>query len=379
MDIPYLIFILLLLILTYYSFIRNDNKSFLIALCVVFVFIGLRAPVVGADTWNYYLYFTGARSFYNEDTRELEPAFLLYNEICRVIFFKEGQLYILMNTFLSFFMIAKLVKKYSERKTLSVLFFFFIVSYPNYFVALRQILGISFLLVGVWCVAGNKSFKWLSYLLFTFVGYSFHTSIAIFSAIFLVLYFVRINRLVGILAIILSVLFGLVLQKLDVFMLLDIFFSNGVGLERLEGYADNADQNFTDDIQIFLVLRYSLVALISIIMIPKEKISNWFTLIYLFGVCLQNIFFGFVLIGRLTLPFDIFGIIVYTWIFSRGSPCFLGKRRLPYILTVLVILYFTQSFIKSQINYEITSNDRMHPYYFFFEDYRNHPSRKYVY
>lgn len=326
MDIPYLVFIIILLILTYYSFVRDDNKTFLIAVCVVFIFIGLRAPVVGADTWNYYLYFTGARRFYNQDTRELEPAFLLYNEICRIILLKEGQLYILMNTFLSLFMITKLVNKYSYRKTLSVLFFFFIVSYPNYFVALRQILGISCLLVGVWCVIGNKSYKWLSYILFSFVGYSFHTSIAIFSVIFIALYFIRINRLVGILAIIFSVIFGLVLQKLDVFMLLDIVFSNEVGIERLQGYSDNAEEHFSNDIKIFLVLRYSIVALISLIMLPKEKVSNWFTLIYLFGICLHNLFFGFELIGRLVLPFDIFGIIVYTWIFSKEN-MLLQKRN----------------------------------------------------
>lgn len=85
MDYPYIILLFLLLFLSYqeWKHPQYSNSLFRCACWIVFIFIAFRAPVVGADTWDYYRYATGIRNFYNADSRELEPLYQLYNNLFR--------------------------------------------------------------------------------------------------------------------------------------------------------------------------------------------------------------------------------------------------------------------------------------------------------
>ena len=80
-DYPYIIFYFILLFLSYQYWVTGNQSVAKCSIVVAFVFFVLRAPVVGADTWNYVKYLTGERNFYNEDTRDLEIAFVVYREI----------------------------------------------------------------------------------------------------------------------------------------------------------------------------------------------------------------------------------------------------------------------------------------------------------
>ena len=70
-----------MLFLAYQYWKRQDPRLIKWAFILQFAFIALRAPVVGADTWDYVRYLAGERDFYNYDTRELEPLFIVYREI----------------------------------------------------------------------------------------------------------------------------------------------------------------------------------------------------------------------------------------------------------------------------------------------------------
>lgn len=60
---------------------KPDPKLVKWAFFLEFVFIAFRAPVVGADTWNYVRYLDGERNFYNYDPRPLEAGFVIYRQV----------------------------------------------------------------------------------------------------------------------------------------------------------------------------------------------------------------------------------------------------------------------------------------------------------
>ena len=66
MDVPYIVFILFLLLLSGLYWKNPKRTYFVIAIWVVLFFIGFRSRVVGgADSINYVRFFTGEQNFYN--------------------------------------------------------------------------------------------------------------------------------------------------------------------------------------------------------------------------------------------------------------------------------------------------------------------------
>lgn len=81
MDYPYIILYIILLLLVY-KYIKTKKQEYAsTSLLIAFVFIAFRAPVVGADTWDYIRFLTGERNFYNADEREMEILSKGYREI----------------------------------------------------------------------------------------------------------------------------------------------------------------------------------------------------------------------------------------------------------------------------------------------------------
>ena len=103
MDVPYIVFILFLLLLSGLYWKNPKRTYFVIAIWVVLFFIGFRSRVVGgADSINYVRFFTGEQNFYNiNDTRDLEPLLMAYNAVLRVLLFNNGTLYLFVTTFIA--------------------------------------------------------------------------------------------------------------------------------------------------------------------------------------------------------------------------------------------------------------------------------------
>ena len=83
------------------------------------------------------------------------------------------------------------------------------------------------------------------------------------------------------------------------------------------------------------------------------------------------------MIHRIVPPLIMFGSILVTWCFDREYYIKLQKRKTINIILVLMLLYLTRANINDCINYDVYNSGRMHPYYFFFQDYNDHPSIKY--
>lgn len=379
MDYPYIFNFLIMLFLAYQYWKKPDARFIKWAFILQFAFIALRAPVVGADTWDYVRYLAGERDFYNYDSRELEPLFIVYREILVALHCNRLAV-MLINSFLSCYPLYLLVKRFSNNVPLSLAMLPILNFYYLYFCGLRQILAIAILILAMLYVYDEKKKKWTVFVLLSFVAWNFHTSAAIYAAIFVAAYFIKFkSRTVLISAVAISALMGIVLQSFNVFDAFNFFLNMNVSAtERLEGYLQEGRD--TREIEsIMLTLRPSLIAIGVFMFMDKEKLNHWFTVLYAVQLVLSNLFISVPMIFRLTCGFVVFGSIVFTWVLGNDYYNRCKQRQLVNKILIVFFLYFGQSIVKSNMDsyIDLTSSGRMHPYYFIWEDYSDHPSIKY--
>lgn len=379
MDYPYVLNYFLMLILAYLYWKQPNNKYVIWAFALQFIFIAFRAPVVGADTWNYIRYLDGERNFYNNDSRELEIGFQIYRQI---LVFLHGNrfVYMVINTLLTCYPVYLLIKKYSYNPPLSLALVSIFNLYYLYFCGLRQILGLAVLFMCIIYFLNDGKRKYLIYVLGTVLGYLFHTSIVIYSLIFAIAFLLKhtLTKKILIGGVVLSALVGVFLQTLNIGQIFNFILSlNFSATERLEGYLESENMNVISSI--FLTLRPSIVALIIFGFIDKEKVNHLFTSIYFIGVVLGNLFVSVPIVNRMIQGLTIFGPIVFTWIFSEQYYKIPKYRRHVNTILIVFFLYFSQMCVKNNLNsnIDLTSSSRMHPYQFIWENYRNHPSIRY--
>ena len=249
--------------------------------------------------------------------------------------------------------------------------------YYVYFCGLRQILGFAILLMGLIYVLDEKKKKWLVFVLCAALGYSFHTTIVVYAAIFLAAYFLRFkSRTILISSVVISAVFGIVLQSFNIMDAFNFFLSMNVeATERIEGYMqDNGDVN--EITSIFMSLRPTIIAVFIYSLMDKEKLNHWFSVIYALGIIIGNLFISVPMIGRLTGCFVIFGVVAFSWILGNNYLSSFKQRRVTNLALVIFLFYFSQTYVKNNMDsvIDLTSSARMHPYQFIWEDYSKHPS-----
>lgn len=379
MDYPYVLNYFIMIILAYLYWKKPDPKLMKWAFALEFVFIALRAPVVGADTWDYVRYLDGERNFYNYDSRELESGFLIYRQL--LVSLNPNRLVVmLVNSFLSCYPIYMLIKKYSYNVPLTLAMLPIFNVYYVYFCGLRQILGLAILFMGVLYVLDDKKKKWYVFALCMILGYEFHTSIAIYSFIFVVSYFIRFkSRILLLSALVISALIGIVLQSFNVMEAFNFFLSLNVdATSRIDNYMQEG-QDLNEITSVFISLRPTIIAIFMFAFMDKAKLNNWLSLIYVTGVILGNLFISVPMVNRLTGGLVVLGPIVFTWIFAEDYRNSVRLKKYTNIAVVIFLLYFSQMYYKNNLNsvIDLTSASRMHPYQFIWEDYSDHPSIKY--
>ena len=379
MDYPYILNYFILLILAYLYWKKPDPKLVKWAFFLEFVFIAFRAPVVGADTWNYVRYLDGERNFYNYDPRPLEAGFVIYRQVLLDLH-PNRFVVMLVNSFLSCYPLYLIIKRYSNNVPLTLAMLSIFNFYYVYFCGLRQILGFAILLMGLIYVLDEKKKKWLVFVICAALGYSFHTTIVVYAAIFLAAYFLRFkSRTILISSVVISAVFGIVLQSFNIMDAFNFFLSMNVeATERIENYMqDNSD---VDEItSIFINLRPTIIAVFIYALMDKEKLNHWFSVIYALGVIIGNLFISVPMINRLTGCFAIFGVVAFSWILGKDYLASFKNRKVTNLALLIFLLYFSQMYVKMNQNsaIDLTAAARMHPYQFIWEDYSNHPSIKY--
>lgn len=358
----------------------KKQKYASISLLIAFVFIAFRAPVVGADTWDYIRFLTGERNFYNADEREMEILSRGYREIiCSIT--SSRTLVMLINCLFTLSPLYLLFKKYSSNQPLSVVTFFLFEVYIVYFVALRQMIGYAVLLFGFMFFLEDwkkRKWKWLVLLGCTYIGYLFHTSIIIYGFIFVVSILLPINnRRTYLLAIVLTMLIGIVLKSFSVTDFFAMYLRMGIGAtDRIDNYLENYQEGQAELIQ--LATRLSIIGLFCFSYLDEKYLKHPFSRVLLIAIIIYNLFYTVPMIHRLIMPLALFACILITQ--SNITVADSVKRRRIYIcLLILLLLYFFRSQFIQCAEWNPYNSGRLHPYYWFFEDYSNHPSIKYFY
>lgn len=372
MDIPYIIFILLLLLLSGLYWKTPKRIYFMFAIWIVLIFIGFRSRVVGgADSVNYVRFFTGEQNFYNiNDTRDLEPLLMAYNAVLRAFLLSNGTLYLFATTFFGLFFIYKMIDRYSYNKMLSVLFFFFFLDYSLFFYALRQMLGISIYLGGLLFLLNNENskYKWLVYGACCVCGYFMHTSVFMYAVVITLLYFMPLKRKHYLyVAVLGSAMLGIVFKQLNFMDFFNIYINFGgiSATERLDSYLYWND--IRDTTSISLLLRPTVLSLIAVYFMDNEKVNHVFTKICIFSVVVGNIFYDVPMIHRFMMGFSFYIIVVITWILGAKYRDSLKRRKIVKLILFIIVIYFTRSYMIASSDYDKSSVTKMHPYYFFYE------------
>lgn len=376
-DYPYIIFYLLLLFLSYRYWKTKDSRYAQWSFILTFIFFAFRAPVVGADTWNYVRYLTGERNFYNYDSRELENSFVVYREIISHLT-SSRTVVMVVNTIFSMAPLYYIVKRYSLNVPLTILMFCYMNSLSVYFVGLRQILAISCLLIAFLYIYEKELWiqkKIIIYGLAVLLAYSIHTSSILYAAIYIAALFIPGGtKRIFIIFIWGSAFLGFITDTFNVFGTLNYFsYLNLDATERLNGYFD---MDLFNDAPLYVIAQVSIIATFVFYGMEEERIRHPFCKIYLAGVIVYNLFYTLPMMHRIVPPLIMFGSVLITWCFGSEYYYRLKKRKAINILFVLLLLYLTRANINDCINYDVYNSGRMHPYYFFFQDYMDHPSIK---
>ena len=372
-DYPYLVLYLVLLVCAMHYWKYEDKLSVQIAMGMTFLFFAFRAPVVGADTWNYVRYLAGTRDYYNElDDRLLEPLFVLYRMVIKSVSPSYGVIMVI-NTVVTLSPLYFIFKKYASNVPLAILMFINLNSLVLYFVGLRQIIAlVPLLLALVYCIE-KKPTRFRTALIFfgaSVVSAGFHTTGLIYGLIYCLALIVPIQkRAVYLVLVSVSAVLGLLAEK---FNNLDVFSSisslNLAVLQRIDGYLIGDNQNELSAISI--ALRPTFVGLVAFSFIKKEMLDHPFSKIFLAGIVLYNFLATIPLVHRMVLPMVMFGGIVFTWCFSKDLVLSVRKKKILHILALFIILYFCRSWF-IRCSYWSRSDDlQMHPYCVVFEKYR---------
>lgn len=372
MDLPYIVIVVILLVL-FYLYWKTPKEKYIRLSCIfVLFFIGARARVVGGDTIDYVRYFVGEFSIYSY-YEHVEQLFRQYNKIMGIVLFHNEVLYLFAHTFICLLPVYKLAKKESNSIPFSCLLFFICGYYIHYMSALRQVLGLSILIWGMIYVIEKRKYKWVFFVLTGIVGWSFHSSVFIAFWGFILCYFLTIMRKkIYYIGIVLTALIGVVFKSFNIGDFFALLAMNHISeMKRMNEYLT---WGLVDtDLGMFTLLSSAIVSIFVVYLMDRQRVNSWVLKLYWIGIMVNNIFYTVPMINRVILPFSVMGIFCITWLLDSRYKLVLQRQK-NNILIILVVGYFTQSYVKQQIYYDLYDDMLLHPYYFFWQDYHKHPS-----
>ena len=377
------LFVLYLLIIVFLSFKGYClNRLYYFNCILIICIVGLRGYDIGSvDTVNYVRFFLGKQMDYHDSGKEIEIGLSLFNGIFKP-FVKTGWLYLLIVAIISLTPLFYIVKKISPNKHLSILLLFIVLGniISLYFVCMRQVLGMSFLLCGIIIWLKKIRFYKVYYIVFLFIGWLFHTVIILPGILFMLFSYYNISRVFYAGIAIVSFCLGVLGVFDDFSMFLFLFSYSGGLLDLLSNYAMI---EFTGNIGYLYSTFRTILCLMICLFLNKDDFSNVFTKMFLIGVTLSNAFPGFQEMYRLSGLFCVFGIITISQLassifgkkhyFITSNIIKLNLSAKIIFMTILMYSYFNYSSANIRLQKRMeTSSATLIPYSFFWEDKYNY-------
>ena len=381
-DYPYLVLIVILITLAAleWKYPASSNGFFKVASAVVFVFVAFRAPVICADMWNYTKDAIGRVSMYTY-SEDVEPLYKAYRSIfrnfCPYIF-----PFVFVSSLIIFIPLWVLIIRYSKYKTVSVLCVFLLVQFEIFLGILRQCIGLSFILCAVMYVMDDKKRKWLVYVVLCAIAYFFHHSSVLVAAIFVGCYFLPIkSKTFYIATILVTFMIGMVLRSFDFFSFLRIVEGWGIVDDRFETRYMDEDSRYNENAGRAVgltMLSRPILAMIIFFFLDEEHRKHWFAKIYFVGVVIMNLFPTLANINRMIISNMLFVTILISWVLESKYYLNLKFRPIVKIAVIGILCAYTVVYARHYIKMGDRSEAwRLHPYYFIWEDYSDHPAITY--
>lgn len=380
------LFVLYLLIVVLFSFKGYSlNRLYKFNCILIVCLVGLRGYDIGSvDTINYVRFFLGKQMDYHNSGKEIEIGISIFNDFLKP-FIKTGWLYLLVVAIISLTPLFYIIRKMSPNKHLSILLLFIVIGniISLYFVCMRQVLGMSFLMWGIVIWLKQIRFYKIYYIVLLFIGWLFHSVIILPGILFVVFSYCNISRKLYAGIAIISLGLG-VLGVFDDFSMFIFLFSYSGGL--LDLLSNYAMIEFTGNAgYLYPTLRTVLCCMLCLFL-NGEDFSHTFTKMFLIGVTVSNAFPNFQEMYRLSGLFCVFGVITIgqlsSSIFDKKYYSFISykynvRKLLPSIrlvfMTILLYSYFNYSSANIRLQNKIESSSAtLIPYSFCWEDRYNY-------
>ncbi|MNC16884.1 Transmembrane protein EpsG [compost metagenome] len=318
-----------------------NKSSFLYYISVLIVFF-LSAVRYGVG-WDYWAYFETIS--YGRSTNIInngETLTILIIELAK--FFKQPQLYFIVNSIICVFLIANTSKRYSIDMWLSFIFF---VTFPLFFLnslsVVRNFTAIALTFYGVKYLVDKKILK---YFLIVIIASLFHKS----ALLALIFYFIR-NLNLKTYKIIIVVLFIPIIGKLSNLFVSKFFSSYSVYLQ------ETSIQEGTKAIFVFLLIAIASVLFKRKLFLLNDRNRIYFNNFFV-GISIYLMFFEYGTMGhRLSLYGTIYSILLLPEIihlFNKRDRILI--KSLVYLFCTIMFLYTVKIGSETYIPYDVFFN-----------------------
>lgn len=373
-------YLLLIAIKSLKSYI--SDRWFYFNCALIILFIGLRGWDTGSsDTLNYInLLLNSGNSIYSEENVEI--GFMSYIKILRPIV-SEGSVFLLVTACLSLVPVFYLIRKFSPNVHVSLLGFFLVVGvYIMYFVCMRQILGMALQLSAIAFVLSNYRKKWYIFVVLSLVAFSVHNTAIIIALLFILLYFININRYVYIGLVTVSLLCCAFNVFEDFALIGSLFIDNLTGdssgaFSRINHYLE-VDFDASSSVRLLSHITLSVICTCHALILNEERYNSIFTKLYMIGVVVNNMFYAFPEVYRTSGLFDVFGLVSVGYLAEAfmhndyDAWCrYSYKNNLKFVVVAFVLYAyysFSSNCMYQQNHVNAQTDATLIPYEFFWED-----------
>jgi len=325
----YIVLLISLLIIGVYSSLSQKNTFFAVYFLLLVVAF-FRDISVGSD---FMMYEQGFRNYgyLGRTSERLEPAwYFIYPFFYKIADFRT---YVFFFYAALYFFLLEFVWRESKYPVIAILFYVLLGHYFESFNIMRQIFAALFVLYSVSYIEKRNLVKFLALI---FAGTLFHTSVILFLPMYFVSHWIRDYKKLMVMLLLVTLFIGY-------YGIVSIFSHLPMGLSQFAKYEMYLTM-VRDNISFMglLINGVNTILAILFLFIVKDKNTKYYVLMYVIGVCLNNLLFEYQWFFRVYNPlFLIFIIIVIPNIFFDIKPKYLKLTFISFLFLYGIGIFYS--------------------------------------